>query len=148
MRKKILIVISILIPCLLISCKFTPSDNRNTTNPTLTTTNISIKDESITILPFSIDEYYYREYIKNFSSDKNIGDAQNPKTVIQKAKEIWIDIYGTNSLNIYESYQIYYDEKNDIWFVTGTLPPDTVGGGPCILISKTTGDVLAIWQEK
>ena len=146
MRK--LIIIVLLIICLITSCNLNSYSNFTTTSTFASTKETTIIDESIIVSPFSVDDHYYREYLKEFPSNRNIGDAHDPKTIIQKAEEIWIETYGVDALENCKPYKIYFDNKNNIWLVTYTLPPNTAGGGPCILIDKITGNVLAIWQEK
>jgi len=43
---------------------------------------------------------------------------------------------------------VLFDEESETWLVHGTLPKNTIGGVPYILIQKSDGKVLAVWHTK
>ena len=60
---------------------------------------------------------------------------------------ILIEKYGTQ-IKKQKPYKVFYDETNDVWMVTGTLPSNKKGGVANIIIDNSTGKVLAIWHSK
>ncbi len=110
----------------------------------------------VTLLNFGLSNYdqfeefsvlEYQTFIKEFPSDKIIGEIPDAKTVKTRAEKIWNEIYGEDVKNS-RPYKVYFDPRNEIWLVTGTLPKYMVGGVPYILIQKDDGKVLAIWHTK
>lgn len=103
------------------------------------------KNEVPNIKTFEVSKYQY--YIENFSSEENIGSISNAKDLLKKVEIIWIKKYGEHIKNE-KPYQVFYDEKNGIWLVQGTLRSNMVGGVANILVENYTGKVLAIWHDK
>ena len=97
------------------------------------------------ILPFSISDY--EECIHEFPSDIVIGAVDNPERAEEEAEKIWIEIYG-KSITTKQPYLTYFDEDSSVWMVTGSMPIESEGGVPYLLIKKETGEVLAVWHEK
>lgn len=93
----------------------------------------------------------YRWEIETFPSDKNVGQVDDANAAIEKAKELWIEKYSVvggqpnNPING-KPIKIYFDEKNDCWYVHGTLPKNQVGGYPHAIIQKD-GKVIAVWHD-
>lgn len=101
--------------------------------------------EETEIGEFDLSDYEY--CIKEFPIDKNVGDASDPKELIKKSKEIWIEIYG-KSVIWERPYKVFYDSNNDVWLIHGSLPSFMAGGVAYILVEKDTGNVLAVWHDK
>lgn len=142
MKKMVLSLIVFLFVVFLCSCNSISNDS--STSPTSS-------ESQIVVQTFSIDDPndFYQEYIKSFTQNLNIGKADEPQLVLKEAEGIWIQTYGDSDLESYKPYRIFYDNINSIWLVRlYTLPPNTVGGGPCVLIRKSDGQVLAMWQDK
>lgn len=89
----------------------------------------------------------FQDYIKTFSSEENVGPVFNLEEAVEKAEEIWIKIYGER-VKEEKPYQVFYDAKNGVWLVQGTLPANMMGGSARILIEASSGKVLAVWHEK
>ena len=94
---------------------------------------------------FNLNDYQY--YIDNFPSEENVGNITDEKDAIKKAEKIWIKLYG-ESIKKEKPYQLFYDEKNDVWLVQGTLQSNMKGGVANILIQNETGKVLAVWHDE
>lgn len=106
---------------------------------------VIIKNESPGIKTFEVSEYQY--YIENFSSEDNLGFISSSKDLLKKVEVIWIKKYGERIKN-QKPYQVFYDEKNGIWLVQGTLRSNMMGGVANILVDNDTGKVLAVWHDK
>lgn len=103
------------------------------------------KSRSLEIKPFDINDYQY--YIDNCPTNKNLGSIYDAEDAIAKAETIWIEMYGKR-IKQEKPYQVFYDEKEKVWLIHGSLRSNMMGGVSNILIENDTGKVLAIWHEK
>lgn len=98
---------------------------------------------------FNIAEY--NNYIAEFPSDKILGTVDRAETAKEKAENVWTEIYG-DSIKKQKPYKVFFDEANDVWLITGSMPRrlfgDVVGGVANIIIQKSDGKVLAVWHDK
>lgn len=94
---------------------------------------------------FEISEYQY--YLDNFPSNKTLGPILKAEDAVKKAEEIWVELYGLQ-VKREKPYRVFFDAKNEIWLVTGSLRFYSVGGVANILIQCDTGSVLAVWHDK
>lgn len=106
---------------------------------------VIIQNKSPNVNNFEVSDYQY--YIDNFSSEENVGSIIDSKDAIKKAELIWIKLYG-ESIKKEKPYQLFYDSKNEIWLIQGTLRTNVKGGVANILIENSTGKVLAVWHDK
>lgn len=104
-----------------------------------------IQKQNETTQVFQLSEY--QDEIKKFSSNKVVGKISNVEEAIENVEKIWVEIYG-DVVKDQQPYQYFYDVQQEVWLITGTLPPDMLGGVVNALIKKNTGEVLAIWHEK
>lgn len=104
---------------------------------------VIIRNNSIEVKPFNVDEY--QEYIEKYPSDETVGNVDDEKDLVKKAEAILIEKYG-NQIKKQKPYKVFYDETNDVWMVTGTLPSNMKGGVANIIIDNSTGKVLAVWH--
>ena len=95
---------------------------------------------------FSLDDY--KREITIFSSDKILGSVPDAKTARKLAVQIWTEIYGSETINGEKPFLVYFDDVNQVWLVTGSLPWGYKGGVAYILIQKEDGKVLADWHEE
>ncbi|MDR0286373.1 MAG: YbbC/YhhH family protein [Clostridiales bacterium] len=95
---------------------------------------------------FSLDDY--KDDIENFLSDRVVGTTENVQQAKEKAESVWIEIYGKDEKKWHKPYEVFYDEYEEVWLVMGSLPSNTDGGVPYILIKKSDGKVLAVWHDK
>ena len=102
-------------------------------------------NDYLNIKSFNVDEYQY--YIDNFSSEDNLGPISEISDLLRKVEAIWINKYGED-IKAEKPYQVFYDEKTNVWLVQGTLRSNMVGGVANILVENDTGKVLAIWHGK
>lgn len=108
---------------------------------------LNCKNENIqnnSIQEFNLSDY--QRIIAEFHTDKIVQEVQNEKEAIETAEKIWIEIYGKDIISK-KPFTVLFDKTNSVWLISGSLPPDTFGGVPHILIS-TNGEVLAIWHDK
>ena len=106
---------------------------------------VIIHNKSPDINTFSVSEYQY--YIDNFPSEENMGKISDSNDLLNKVEAFWINKYGER-IKSEKPFQVFYDEKNEIWFVRGTLRSGLLGGVANILVENSTGRVLAVWRDK
>ena len=96
---------------------------------------------------FNVDDY--KEELTNFStkSDYPKHEINSSIDVEKTAQKIFNKHFEYDKE--YKPYEIFYDENNSVWLVTGTLPdePNLTGGVPKVLI-KNDGTILAVWHTK
>ena len=97
------------------------------------------------IKEFSLNEY--NDYIQRFPSDRKTDTIESAKMAKVEAEKIWIEIYGKQVKNE-KPYNVFYDDKNGVWLINGSLPKGWDGGVAYILIRKHDGRVLAVWHGK
>ncbi len=103
--------------------------------------------------PNAVGEFRLSDYkweMETYPSDKNVGPTNDAETAIQKAKELYIEKFSVINGQTYDPLEyvkisIAFDENNQCWLITGTLPPDMFGAVPMALIQKD-GKVLAVWM--
>ena len=93
----------------------------------------------------------YSNYIIDFPSNIVLGPVNNAESAKDKAQSVWLQLYG-ESIKDEKPYQVFFDESNEMWLVTGSMPKclfDTTKGGVAnIIIRKSDGKVLAVWHDK
>ena len=110
-----------------------------------------------------VETFNFADYgwiLEEHPSDIVLGPIENEEMVIAVVVESWVELFGDTSdmerwwrwrLLEYsgietKSYEILYDESNDVWFLAGVFPPDVLSGiTPFIFIRGTDGQVLAAW---
>ena len=97
---------------------------------------------------FDLEEY--QEEIAMFPSDKHVGPVEDASTAIEKAKELWTEIYGKKQAQEQKPYRVSYDKKAGVWLVEGRFHLRNLGqkGGVAHLLITDEGDVLAVWHTK
>lgn len=106
---------------------------------------LNVKNERSYIKIFDVNEYQY--YIENSLSEESLGPISNEKDLLKKVELIWIRRYG-KSIKNERPYQVFYDKKNGIWLIQGTLRANMDGGVANALVENDTGKVLAVWHDK
>jgi hypothetical protein len=92
--------------------------------------------------------------IDSFPLERNVGNMEDCLTAAERAKEIWIEVFGTEfngeprDPTRGRPVVVYYDDDNECWLVCGTLPPNPflLGGVPYTII-RSDGEVLAVWHD-
>ncbi len=97
-------------------------------------------DESVK--EFDVNDY--KEEIKTFSVSRFLSPIYNSTSLKNGAYEFW-DIYFEEPILNEDTYKVYFDTKNSVWLVHGTLPEGAVGGVPYMIV-KTDGTILAVWH--
>jgi len=105
-----------------------------------------VANTAATVGSFSYDDYKDENLIQ-FPSDKILGAVPDAETAREQAESVWVEVYG-EQVKFDKPYQVFYDEKNCVWLVTGTLPDGYAGGVPYIIIRESDGKVLAVWHDK
>jgi len=100
-----------------------------------------------TVKSFSLRDAYYQRILQEFAVNCSTEPVNSANDAKQAAEEIWIKIYGADTILNEKPYMVYYDETEEVWLVTGSLPPLTLGGVAKILVRRD-GTVLAVWHEK
>jgi len=75
------------------------------------------------------------------------GVVSNAETAIKIAETVWLPIYG-DSIYSTQPFNAVYNAKEQCWYVSGTLPENTLGGVPEIKINKMDGQILYISHGK
>jgi len=73
------------------------------------------------------------------------GFVPDKTTAIKIAEAIWLPIYGER---IYKKRPYSIKLENGIWFIMGTLLPNSKGGVPYIEIQKKDGKILKVMHGK
>jgi len=75
------------------------------------------------------------------------GAVPNEETAIKIAEAIWLPIYGEKIYNR-QPFKAEYIEKEDCWYVRGTLPENWTGGVPEIKINKSDCKIVYVFHGK
>jgi len=75
------------------------------------------------------------------------GVVPDEETATKIAEAIWLSIYGERIYNRLP-FKADYNEKDDCWIVTGTLPENWAGGVPEIKIRKSDCKIIYIRHGK
>lgn len=102
-------------------------------------------DKTSDIGNFNIADYSQK--IDKFTSEKVLGAVDSKENAIEKAANVWLEIYG-ESVKDKKPYIASFDKKSHTWLVQGTLAENWLGGVPHILIRESDGKVLAVWHDK
>ena len=97
------------------------------------------------IQEFSISQY--KDEIKKFSYNMSVGNIDNAEEAKNIAENLWTKEYGVK-VKDKKPYIVYYDSTSKVWLVQGSLPNETVGGVPYIIMREIDGKVLALWHDK
>ena len=104
-----------------------------------------------TVGEFALSEVLskYEWEIKEYPTDKNVGEVNTPQVAIEKAKELWLEEYRTVGGKPYDPIKgrkilVSYDSANECWHLTVKIPRNVIGVFPHALIQKD-GTVLAVW---
>ena len=74
------------------------------------------------------------------------GYVPDEQTAIAIAVAVWTPIYGKEKIENEKPYKARL--KNEVWTVTGSLPPNTDGGVAEIEIAKDDGRILRVIHGK
>ena len=100
-----------------------------------------LSNPSTDVTPFSLDDF--REEMEWHSADLVLGEVSSAKEAKAMALEVFKNEYGFNAFFRFH-YRVYFDEQHQTWLVRGSY--FFKESGPCILISKSDGRVLAVWD--
>lgn len=116
---------------------------------------LKVRSFSISDYQEHIDEYdgymelYKEDYPELYiTSIAPFSDADTLRTI---ADELWVEIYGEESMKKQKPYLVFYDDENDAWFIYGTFKKSIFvsrKGGVAHMIVKPDGKVLALWHDK
>lgn len=87
----------------------------------------------------------YNNYFPQDEKIESVGIVTSPSEAKKAAEAIWKEIYGDSVVHK-KPYKVFFDEKNQVWLVLGTV--FFMEGGPHILIQKSDGKILAVWHDK
>lgn len=90
------------------------------------------------------EDYVSRNLVQYTKTFGYIADA---RTAVDVATIIAYEVYGDCHLKE-APFNVAYDQQANVWVVSGTLPPDTVGGVIVVAIDKDTGEVIMITHGK
>ena len=72
----------------------------------------------------------------------------NEKIALKVSTEILQSVYGKDNIKDIKPFKVIFDSEYDVWVVSGTLKPNTVGGVPTIIMQKRDGKIIAITHTK
>lgn len=110
---------------------------------------IDLSEYIIDVGEFELSRYQeiidaYAEAYPDVKNVGNIGKIASDRTVVNKAKKLWIAELGEDCDPNGSPIRVSYDSENDCWLVRKTLPYDWLGYVPMALI-QNDGKVLAVW---
>jgi hypothetical protein len=88
--------------------------------------------------PPSLDDYRHAAKPKN-------GFVPDQATAIRIAEAVLVPIYGEKNIQSERPFKATL--KNGVWTVTGTLPPQSLGGTAIVRLSKADGRILLVTHE-
>lgn len=94
---------------------------------------------------FSIEEYATE--MQQFPSSASFDDVSSATKARLCASQLWVQLYGVSVLREIP-YQVSFDPHNDVWLVKGSISGKSFGGTAMILISRSSGDVIAVWHDR
>ena len=103
-------------------------------------------DEKRELIVDSFNVEDYKDDIEAFPSDEVLGEISDAKDAVTKAEKMFIKVFGEEAEKE-KPYRIFYDQKNELWLIMGTLPENMMGGCAHIIFRNDNGKVLAIWSE-
>jgi len=71
------------------------------------------------------------------------GFVPDATTALKIAEVILVSIYGQDSFDGQKPHEVKLNEK-DVWEITGTLPPWTMGGVAYMQIQKSDSKILKV----
>jgi hypothetical protein len=71
------------------------------------------------------------------------GFVPDAATALKIAEVILVSIYGQDSFDGQKPFKVELN-KNEVWEITGTLPPWTMGGVAFIQIQKSDSKILKV----
>ena len=95
------------------------------------------------VASFSLEDF--SDEIQMHPSDRSVGEVATASQMKTKSLEVLTDVYG---YDVYFRFPfcVYFDEENQAWLMRGSFFFEE--SGPCIIISKADGKVLAVWDYK
>lgn len=163
MKKKVFyFIVSIIVILLIIGVLVTILyNNKSKTEPSDADENLYDAESSpVTIVPFDAGanmygfesspyeaDDSYLSYIEKDPLNEKLDSVSDANDLVNQIESIWIGIYG-DRIKEQRPYQVFYDEKNAIWMVKGTLKENELGGVAYALIADGTWEVLAIWHDR
>ncbi|MDR0812419.1 MAG: YbbC/YhhH family protein [Oscillospiraceae bacterium] len=100
---------------------------------------------TFTLSDYSVYMDLYDKYPVSEEPIQPLGFVGSAKEAKKLAESIWIELFG-DSVTKKKPYRVFYDDTNQVWLVQGTI--FFMRGGPNILIQKSDGKILALWQDK
>ncbi len=110
--------------------------------------NVKEDEDTIDILKPVDDSINYKYGLAPFKVDSHEnGIIPNAKTAVDFAKIILNYHYGEEIINGEKPFDVELI-NNRVWYISGSLPEDAVGGVAEIFIQKSDGKVLGIFHGK
>jgi hypothetical protein len=110
---------------------------------------------------FNLEDY--NDLISSNSSDKKVGITLTGTDAMEKAKTVWLELYKKERIEKSFPYcRVSFDYQNEVWLVEFTPSFDNLnnnsdadssmrivyrGQGLGILVQKSDGKVLAVWDN-
>ena len=94
-------------------------------------------------LPFDLADYDWFIELSPPEQEIMLKEIPNWRDARAQAIEIWVEHYGEGIYNS-RPFNVFFDKKNDVWLVKGTVVPFIFGRTPFVIMQKSDGKVLAI----
>ena len=135
---------------LLVGCRFSPNNNQSSKiNDTLTVSGV---DD----LQTPQDHYIMgKEFAKHQLDELFIGKGQpftwdtlikSPSIAVAIAEPILFDLFGKSQILQEKPYEVYL--INGYWYISGTIPKGSKGGGFEIIFSAKDGKIIRVTHYK
>lgn len=96
-----------------------------------------------------------QENLDEFATEKIMGrkivfeNVDTAMDVAASVEEIWIELFGEDTIK-QRPYHVSYDDNNKLWMLRGddSYLRGGFGGVVYAIVSKETGELLAIWGDE
>ncbi|MBE6713384.1 MAG: hypothetical protein E7580_07705 [Ruminococcaceae bacterium] len=114
-----------------------------------------VKEDDDTVGTFKLEEfsddiewYVENEYFPKEDVPGPLGFIDSPQTAKEMAEIVFLKVYGEKTVQNRKPFSVSFDEENQVYLIQGTLPDNIQGGIPEVLIRKSDGKVIAVWNYK
>ena len=150
MKKKILVVCSIVVLLLGGTGLAIFFVSQEAAEPPIDWNNLSpeLEKQLISFLaPVSDIDFDNPWWLEGYPTNIVVAPIENEEEAIERAMEIWAEMFSEQFMqgSTASGLQVFYDKENDLWFLSGILPPNRLGMLPFIFI-RGSGEVVAVWR--
>jgi hypothetical protein len=86
------------------------------------------------------------EYYSNDVPMPLNGYLPNANMALKYGEMVLREVYGDKTCNNQKPFAVTLDENNNVWIITGTLPPNHLGGVATAIIKRDTGEIISLYH--